>query len=72
MNRVLELRTERGLKQVDLASAAGISLAYVRQLESDDPSTPTLNVARRLAAALSCSVDDLFPAAPSASSDSAA
>ncbi len=41
--RLRAIRTERGLKQADLAAAIGISTSYLSQLEHDDrPITPAL------------------------------
>lgn len=46
-----------------LAAKAGITREYVRQLESDNPPTPGLDVARALARALHTSINKLFPPA---------
>lgn len=50
-----------GLRREDLAARAGISYQYVRVLESAAPPTPGLEVARRIAAALGVTVDELWP-----------
>ena len=61
MNRLKETREARGFRKEVVAAGAGISLSYVNQLESDDPPTPGLDVARRIAVVLSTTVDKLFP-----------
>jgi transcriptional regulator with XRE-family HTH domain len=63
MSRLRQVREERGLRREDLASRAGISYQYVRILESSDPPTPGLEIARRIAEALGATVDDIFPTA---------
>jgi transcriptional regulator with XRE-family HTH domain len=52
------LRHERGLTQPELAELASVQPSYVSHLERGRRS-PSLSVARRLAAALSVSVGEL-------------
>lgn len=54
------LRRSRGLRAVHLAAAADISVQALHQIESGKGG-PKLATARRLAAALGVSVDELFP-----------
>jgi len=61
MSRLKKHRERSGLRREDLASRAGISLSYVLKLESDDPPTPGLDIARRVAEALGVTVDEVFP-----------
>lgn len=61
MSKVKETREAQGLRREDLAARAGISYDYVRRLETDDPPTPGLDIARRVAEALGTTVDKLFP-----------
>ena len=61
-SRIREIRESRGLRREDVASLTGISYEYVRKLEADDPPTPGLEIARKLASALGVTVDELFPA----------
>ena len=51
------------MTQLDLATAAGISLVYVGRLEAGSASC-TIDVLEKLAKALAVSVADLLPAAP--------
>ncbi len=52
-------REEQGLKQIDLAARAGISPTMLNDVEKGRR-TPSLDVARRLAQALSLTLDELF------------
>lgn len=56
--RIRTARETRGLSQVSLAAAAGISQGYLSQLERDERE-PTLSIAARVANALGVSVDEL-------------
>lgn len=60
MNRVRDLRLERGLSQEALARKAGLSLGAVRQVETGRR-RPRLRTARAIAHALGVSVDEVFP-----------
>lgn len=60
MSALKKIRRKRGLTIEDVASRAGISYDYVRRLEGKQH-VPTLGIARRLAAALGATVDELFP-----------
>ena len=53
-------REARGLKQVQLAAYAGISRAYLTQIETGER-TGTLDVMVKLARNLRCMVEDLIP-----------
>lgn len=63
-NHVRELREARGLSQVELAAAAGLTRQSVGAIEAAR-ATPAVDVALRLARALGCSVEALFAAADS-------
>jgi DNA-binding XRE family transcriptional regulator len=52
-------REYRGLTQQQLAAAAGISKPYISQIEGE-ARTPSIDVIKRLAAALAVDVDDLL------------
>ena len=54
-------RQTLGESQVNIAARAGISQAYLSQLEADERE-PTLSIAARLAATLGISLDDLASA----------
>lgn len=53
-------RLAKGLKAVDLAFAAQCSVPTIYNLESGNYQ-PSLRMARRLAAALGTTVDEIFP-----------
>ncbi|NUP11909.1 MAG: helix-turn-helix domain-containing protein [Polyangiaceae bacterium] len=63
-NRVRELREARGLSQIALASAAGLTRQSIGAIEAAR-ATPAVDVALRIARALSCKVEDLFGGAAS-------
>lgn len=63
-NRLRERRELRGLSQLALAAAAALSRQSVHAIESGR-SSPAVDVALRLAAALECKVEDLFGEPPS-------
>ncbi len=60
MNRIAAYRKAEGLSQRGLALKAGISYRHEQALEFGE-SQPTLPIARRLAAALNATVEDLWP-----------
>jgi transcriptional regulator with XRE-family HTH domain len=60
MDRVRELRFERGLSQAKLAARAGIDPSTVNQIETGKRS-PSANSLNKLARALDVEVADLFP-----------
>jgi DNA-binding XRE family transcriptional regulator len=63
MNEINHLRERRavlGINQQDAAHAADVSITYWGMMERGE-SKPSLEVARRVAAALQCGVDDLWP-----------
>jgi transcriptional regulator with XRE-family HTH domain len=61
--RLKGLRTERGIRQNDLARKAGLTPSLVSQIESDKL-TPSLHTLGRLAAALGVPIGALFEQAP--------
>jgi transcriptional regulator with XRE-family HTH domain len=60
-NRIRPTREKDGKSQRDVAETADFALSYYQQVE-DGESMPTLSKARALAAALDCTVDELWPA----------
>jgi putative molybdopterin biosynthesis protein len=58
-SRLAELRQRRGIRQQDLAAAAGVSRQALSAVEAGR-SGPSVELALRLAAALGCRVDELF------------
>ena len=67
MNRIKELREAKGLRKEDIAARAEISYDYVQRLEAGGRQNPSIGIARRIAAALDCEVDDVFPPEPALS-----
>ena len=61
-NRIKEYRNRAGLTLAQVAQALGVSRQAVAHLEDGDYLyDPRLDTARRLAAALGATVDDVFP-----------
>ena len=54
-----EWRKFRGMTQVDLAGASGLTQAAIAQIETGKRN-PTVDTARKFADALNCDIDDLF------------
>lgn len=61
--RIKGLRTERGIRQKELAQKAGLTPSLVSQIESDKL-TPSLHTLGRLAGALGVPIGALFEQAP--------
>jgi putative transcriptional regulator len=58
-NNVRELRLKRGLSQTALANAVGTTKRTIYAIESENQDI-RISLARRLAAVLKCSMDDLY------------
>jgi len=58
--RIRLLRLERGLSQVDIEKAAGISRSHLSNIESGKIENPGLHTLERISAALKVSVSYLF------------
>jgi DNA-binding XRE family transcriptional regulator len=54
-----EWRKYRGMTQVKLATASGLSQGAIAQIETGKRN-PTVETARKIADALNCDIDDLF------------
>ena len=54
-----EWRKYRGMTQLELASASGLSQGAIAQIETGKRN-PTVDTARKFASALNCDIDDLF------------
>jgi putative transcriptional regulator len=61
-NRIRELRTERGLSQVEVASALGVSRQTIISIEGGRYS-PSLPLAFQIARFFDSTVDEMFDAA---------
>lgn len=59
-NALIQRRQAQRISKAALARIAGLSYSYVCMLERG-AAAPTLPVARKLAGALQCTVDDLWP-----------
>ena len=59
-NKLRQLREARGFKQVELASRAGVPVPIVNRTENWHLAV-SRSTAQRLADALGCAVEDVFP-----------
>ena len=57
--KLIKARKQEGLTQVEVADKAKISERYYQQVEAGT-SSPTIDVAKLIAAALNSTVDELF------------
>lgn len=58
------LREAAGLSQTDLVRLSGIAQSKISAIENSTEPNLTLATAHRLARALNCTLDDLFPLDP--------
>lgn len=61
MNRLRELRAAADKSQTDIVVATGIAAPNLSRLENDPDADPKISTAKKLARALGCTLDDLFP-----------
>lgn len=59
--RLAEIRKKRGLKQIDIARAAGVSRVFYTQVENGDR-IPSLKRAKPMADALGITLDEFYDA----------
>lgn len=60
-NRLAEFRHISGLSQEDLAKVTGVSVAYIRKIESNKSKTNvTINIAYKLAKYFNTDIETLF------------
>lgn len=59
--RLAEIREKRGLKQIDIARAAGVSRVFYTQVENGDR-IPSLKRAKPMADALGITLDEFYDA----------
>jgi transcriptional regulator with XRE-family HTH domain len=57
--RPKQLRAVKGMTQLGLSHATGLSLSIIAQLEQGETSNPRLNTVKALAKALGCTLDEL-------------
>ena len=57
--KIVKFRTEKGLSSGQLAEEAGVSRAYLWQLETGGKSSPSLQILQRLSNVLGVSVSEL-------------
>jgi transcriptional regulator with XRE-family HTH domain len=60
-SRVKKVRKQKGLTQDELSELAGVRQAEISLIENDQKPQLTLVVAKRIAKALGCTVDYLWP-----------
>ncbi len=68
MNRLKEVRKQKGLRLVDLSKMTGVSIGWIWAMENDVPST--MEVKKRLATILNVPVCEIFPSEDKPSPDS--
>lgn len=69
--KVKQFRTERDMRGKELASAAGVSPSLISQIENN-VTTPSIDVLRRIAAALDVHIGDFFNESGGSTTDSRA
>lgn len=57
-NKIVELRTEKGLRQIDLSDLIGIEDSALRRIEKGRVNS-SINMLRKIAKALNVSISDL-------------
>jgi transcriptional regulator with XRE-family HTH domain len=57
-------RNEKKISQRKLAQAAGVSFAYIQQLEKNEKQNPGIEIIKRLSAALEIEIHDLIGSIP--------
>lgn len=53
-------RVELGIKQKDLAESVGITAQYMMYIETGKAKNPSINVMKKIADSLNCTVQELF------------
>lgn len=61
MSKIKAMRMKLGLRQLDLAKKADISLTWLWALENSFSSRVSREIKERVARALDCPYDELFP-----------
>lgn len=61
MSRIKQMREKLGLRQLDLAKRADVSLTWLWALENSFSSRVSREIKERVAKALGCPYDELFP-----------
>jgi len=54
------LREERNISQLQLAQQAGVAQGYISDLEAGTKANPSVDVLKKLAKALNCSIAELL------------
>jgi transcriptional regulator with XRE-family HTH domain len=57
--RLKQLRAAKGITQLELSRATGLSLSIIAQLEQGETANPRLNTVKALAKGLGCTLDEL-------------
>lgn len=61
MIEIARVRKEKGISQNKLAAMAGIAQATISDIESGNTPAPKISTLKKIADALNCTIDDLFP-----------
>ena len=61
MEELQRRRMKMGKTQKNLSEESGVSQQAISAIERGDNNNPGIHTARKLAKALECTVDDLFP-----------
>lgn len=61
MSKIREMREKQGLRQIDLAKRADVSLTWLWVLENSLSQRVSREVKERVARALNCSYEEVFP-----------
>ena len=61
MTKIKAMRVKLGLRQLDLAKKADVSLTWLWALENSFSSRVSKDIKDRVARALGCAYEDLFP-----------
>jgi transcriptional regulator with XRE-family HTH domain len=61
VNQLRLARRKKGWRQIDLSEAAGVSLTLVWILETSRGTNVSMTVKEKIARALDCQVDQIFP-----------
>jgi transcriptional regulator with XRE-family HTH domain len=61
VSKIREMREKQGLRQIDLAKRADVSLTWLWVLENSLSQRVSREVKERVARALNCSYEEVFP-----------
>jgi transcriptional regulator with XRE-family HTH domain len=61
MSKLKKMREKRGLRQLDLAKKADVSLTWIWVLENTFSDRVSRDIKKRVARALNCPYEEIFP-----------